>query len=426
MRRNKKPSLLPRLLNPKSSLGIFAALLFTAYTVIPAYLYATNQSNQSNHASLTLSIITLVGIVFMAIGSRISLFDFRFQLGAKRLYISNRNFVYLTWGLFLAFIAVTTLTATSIPIMSAFSGASADDLSQQRGDFLKGREGIYSGLLYLSSFLTNTIVPYSIVLSYITRSRLRHVLALVFFIYCISFLQKALFLNLIFPLAAYFAFSRRYSDWVFTALIGGSALLLLVSVFLSLGGEPNLSSVASGSFFSASYIPTSSLDYLVWRAFSVPTFTAIDTLIVHREWLGGSSLLGSTSSLLASITGAERVNLERMVFEYQFGSWNEIANSNTVFLLDAYVNFHWAGVIAFGLFVGLVFRWFRISRDQAFKSLWPLFAFVLFSGPLIGTLLSNGFLYMLFHALFIRVGHHDRVLDSKNAILPVKFDSLKS
>lgn len=72
-------------------------------------------------------------------------------------------------------------------------------------------------------------------------------------------------------------------------------------------------------------------------------------------------------------------------------------------LYEAVVVLSRNGVFVFGVFVGQVFRWFRISQDIAFRSLWPLFAFVLFSAPLIGMLLSNGFAYMLFHALFIRI-----------------------
>lgn len=292
--------------------------------------------------------------------------------------------------------------------MSAFSGVSPEDLSQERGDFLKGREGGAIALLYLSSILTNTIVPYSIVILYIIRSRYRHIFAFAFFLFCISFLQKALFLNLILPLAAYFAFSNRYSTRTYIFLATGSLLVLIVATFLAMGGDGVVATRASGDYFSATYVALSPLDYLIWRAFSVPVFTAVDTLLVHQNWLGDRPLLGATSNLLAAISGVERINLERLVFEYQFGSWNEIANANAVFLVDAYVNFSWIGVIVFGVSTGIIFRWFRISQDVAFKALWPLFAFVIFSGPLIGMLLSNGFLYMLFHALFIRVGNHDR------------------
>lgn len=307
----------------------------------------------------------------------------------------------------MVFIVVAFATAPSIPILSALQGASANDLSQERGDFLKGRQGAGIALLYLSTFLVNTIVPYSIILLYSFRSKFRHVSAILFFVFCISFLQKSLFLNLILPLLAYLAISRKMHGKVFFGLIIGSIALLILTTFLSLSGETS-ESENSGDYMSAQYAPANSLDYFLWRSTAVPIFTAVDTLIVHADQFGSRPLLGATSSLLSAIFDIERVNIERFVFEHQFGSWNDTANANAVFVIDAYVNFDWFGVVAFGLFVGLVFRWFRISHDIAFRSLWVIFAFILFSSPLIGMLLSNGFLYMLFHALYIQVGTHGR------------------
>lgn len=400
----KGRSLIALLLGTNASLPIFLVALGLTYCIIPAYLY---YFRDGHIAALTLCYITILMIISIMAGSRVSFFDSRFKPNARRLYISTRSFIFLTWCLFGAFTIITFASASSIPIVSAFLGVSPEDLSQERGDFLKGREGSAIALLYLSSILTNTIVPYSIVILYIIRARYRHIFALAFFLFCISFLQKALFLNLILPLAAYLALSNRYSTRTYVSLATGSLLVLIVATFLAMGGDGVVATRTSGHYFSATYVAPSSVDYLIWRAFSVPVFTAVDTLLVHQEWLGERTLLGATSSLLAVISGVERINLERLVFEYQFGSWNEIANANAVFLVDAYVNFSWIGVIVFGVSTGIIFRWFRISQDLAFKALWPLFAFVIFSGPLIGMLLSNGFLYMLFHALFIRVGTYD-------------------
>ena len=114
-------------------------------------------------------------------------------------------------------------------------------------------------------------------------------------------------------------------------------------------------------------------------------------------------LLGATSSLLSAVFGLERINLERFVFEHQFGGWNDTANANAVYIVDAYANFGYVGVVIFGLFIGQIFRWFRLSSDGAFKSLWVIFAFTLFNASLIGMLFSNGFLYMIFHTLFVSV-----------------------
>jgi hypothetical protein len=352
---------------------------------------------------LRLAWLTSLAVIGLLIGSKVSLFDVQFSPRAFRIAVPATAFHATTWLVFLVFVAITFLTAPSIPLISALQGASADSLSQERGDFLKGRAGAGIVLLYISTFLTNTIAPYSVILLYATRSRYRHFLAGVFFLFCISFMQKALFLNLVLPMLALFAIQNRLHIRPALGVVSGTLVVLLVSTYLTLGETGEGAAVQGGNYLSASYIPSNPIDYFAWRAFAVPIFTATDTLLVHTEQFGGKLLLGATSSLIAWTFGMERINIERFVFEYQFGSWNEIANSNAVFITDAFVNFGHAGLLVLAVFVGMIFRWFHISRDVGFKALWPLLAFILFSAPLIGMLLSNGFLYMLFHALFIKI-----------------------
>ena len=398
---NHQRNPLTRLLDPANSLTVFCVALGIVYGLIPlaAYLFVIPEPS-----FLRLAWLTSLAVMGLLIGSKVSLFDGQFGPRALRIAVPATAFHATTWLVFLVFVAVTFLTAPSIPLISALQGASADSLSQERGDFLKGRAGAGIALLYISTFLTNTIAPYSVVLLYATKSRYRHFLAGIFFLFCISFMQKALFLNLVLPLLALFAIQSRLQIRPALGVVSGTLVVLLVSTYLSLGetGE-GAAAVQGGDYLSASYIPSNPLDYFAWRAFAVPIFTATDTLLVHTEQFGGKLLLGATSSLIASTFGMERINIERFVFEYQFGSWNEIANSNAVFITDAFVNFGHAGVLALAVFVGIIFRWFHISRDVGFKALWPLFAFILFSAPLIGMLLSNGFLYMLFHAFFIKI-----------------------
>lgn len=404
-RRTLTTRIVERLFYPRNGLLVFCFALGLVYGIVPFALWLTAPV-EDTFAILTL--ITFCSIAAMAVGSRLPLFDHRFRFGACRLFIPHAPFILVIWGIFLLFIVVTLLTAPSIPFISALKGVSASELSQERGEFLKGRQGAEIALLYISTFLVSTLIPYSVVLLYHTRSRIRHISALLFFAFCISFMQKTLFLNLILPLVAYFAISRKLRGGVIAMLLTGSFALLTALTFLSVSGETLHSHYSPISeYYSAAYAPSSPLDYLFWRAASVPVFTATDTLTVFDTLFDSEPLMGATSSLLSAIFGLDRINIERHVFEHQFGSWNEIANANAVFVIDAFVNFGSLGVILFGLAVGQIFRWFRLSNDVAFKSLWPLFAFTIFSAPLIGMLLSNGFLYMLIHALFIRVGKHD-------------------
>jgi hypothetical protein len=382
---------------------VFSGVLLLAYAVVPAAVYLTILPER---VFLQLALITVVGVGALVIGAHLPVFDTRFVSQERWLNIDWRLFVGACWLAFVAFVVITFATAPTIPIISVLQGASAEALSQERGEFLKGRAGPAILLLYVGAFMVNTLVPYTIVIAYAARSRLRHLFALAFFLFCVSFLQKALFLNMVLPLTVYFAMKGKLGGFRAALGIAGSVLVLIAATYLSLGeGGPTDvgEAMLAADILSAAFKPANAMEYFLWRAFAVPVFTATDTLVVHASYFDARPLWGATSSFLAALFGFERVNLERFVFEYQFGGWNDLANSNTVFLVDGFVNFGWVGVVSFGLSIGQLFRWFRFSRDVGFRSLWLLVAFVLFSSPLIGFLLGNGFLYMLGHALLVRM-----------------------
>ncbi len=395
--------LLQKIFSAEYALATFCCALALVYGIVPMVIYEFFIPEES---FALLSRLTALSIIGMMVGSRLSIFDARFRPAAARLNIQPGVFHGTTWVIFAVFLIITFATAPSIPLISAFQGASSGDLTLERGAFLKTRQGAEVALLYISTFLMNTVIPYSIVLLYATRSRFRHLCALLFFLFCISFLQKTLFLNLVLPLLAYFAISQRLPRNLAVAWILASVAIVIAGTYLAVGdiGTDDAGLLGDPStYLSAAYGASTPLDFLLWRAVAVPVFTASDTLLVHAEQFGGQPLMGATSSLLAALTGHERINIERIVFEHQFGGWNDIGNSNAVFITDAYINFGFTGTFIIGLMVGQVFRWFRISRDIGFSSLWPLFAFVLFSAPFIGMLFSNGFAYMLIHAALIKV-----------------------
>jgi len=400
----RKQNIYEYLLDPANGLVVFMGAIGIVYGLIPlgVAIFSTN-----SEAFELLSVITLVSLLAMWVGGRIRIFDLRFNTSAPRLRLSTKKFVAATYGMFIVFSLVTLATAPSIPILSALMGADTGELSLQRGAFLKGREGVEIVLLYMSAIFTTTLIPYSIVLLYEMKSSKRHIAVIIFFLFCISFMMKALFLNCFLPLLAFLASGRKLSKSVFIGFLVAAMSLLIAATFLSRQGETINIDNSDVNYFSASYRPHNPFDFFIWRSAAVPVFTAADTLTVHKEQFLSRGLLGATSSSIAAIFGIERINIERFVDEYQFGYWSEIANANSVFIIDGFVNFGWIGVIVFGLFVGQIFRWFRISQDIAFKSLWPVFAFILFSGPLLGMLLGNGFLYMVFHALFIRVHRYE-------------------
>src|SRR5205823_4537796 len=111
---------------------------------------------------LQLSLICIVACIGIAIGFSLPLFDSRFQHDASGIIINAKIFHGVVWSSFIIFLIVTVVTAPSIPFLSAFSGASANELSQERGEFFKARQGAELVLAYMGTIFTTTLLPYSL------------------------------------------------------------------------------------------------------------------------------------------------------------------------------------------------------------------------------------------------------------------------
>jgi hypothetical protein len=382
-----------------------APVLLTAmslfYVVAPLliYLFVVNEETY-----LQMALLAGISVLCIHVGSRLTLLDRWMRADSHRVAINADSYIFFFFLFFLLFMLLTLGTAPSIPLLSALAGGDASSLSGERGEFLKGREGPWVALAYLSSLLTSTVVPYCIVVAYATRNRLRHAFLALLFVYSISFLVKALFLNLILPLIAFGIERGSLRPRQFLVVMGLALATLVGLISLSGYGSLDATGVESAAeYFTAAYIPGSTFDFLAYRSLAIPVFSVVDTLLVHKNELGGDLLWGTTSSLIAAIGGVERVNIEKMVAAYQYGGWNDLANSNVVFIADGYINFGLVGVIAYGLFIGLTFRIMRLSQDVGVRSLALLYALMLYSSPLLGMLFSNGFALFFLHAAFIRL-----------------------
>jgi hypothetical protein len=389
-----------RYLTADKAMLVLVAAMFALQVVLPLviYFYFIQDSNY-----LLLAGISALALLCMQAGNKLGLLD-QTVLNGQKLALSSPQYITFLFVIFVAFCAITLGTAPSIPILSALSGADVNTLSAERGEFLKGRTGAWVTLSYVSSILTSTFIPYAVVLAYATKSRLRHALLLVSLFYSVCFLVKALFLNLALPLISYAiqrgAIQRRHMTIWMSGIVGS---LVILSSLAGYGSLKSQGPASASEYFSSAYVPSSSLDFLVYRSIAVPVFSVVDTFFVHQKELRGELLWGSTSTFVTLFTGADRVNLERMVSAYQYGGWNDYANSNVIFTSDGYVNFGIVGVIFYGLFVGVTFRIFRRSKDPAMRSMAILYAYLLYFSPLLGMLLSNGFLLLFAQALFVKV-----------------------
>lgn len=348
-----------------------------------------------------LSVITFCGCIGVALGRVSPLLDFFINGGLRRVVVSSTALHAIIWSFFLLYCAYAVLTAEAVPLVSMLAGADELALNEQRGGFLKARTGYESALIYISTVFVSVLLPFSLSSLFLRKSRWRFMCFFIFLTYSLSFMQKALFLNVILPLAYVFWYLNILDYRKLMFFIFGAFGLLFFLVAASVSAQSQQIAFDLSDFFSAAYTADGGLDYLIWRVVGVPLFSASDTLHVFFDQFFGEHLFGATSSFFSSLFFLERINLERIVFAYQW-SWNDTANANSFYMVDSYVNFGFLGVFIYSFIVGQIFRFFAVSENVAFKSIWPVFCINIFNGSLVPTLLGNGFLLLFLIVILVK------------------------
>ena len=382
---------------PHNAYLLFIAGILFLYGLVP-FILGVFIFNDPYY--ILLSKLTVVAALGILIGHR----KYKFSAGATTRKTrsnglfrkSNLDFVVINFLIFIFIFFTITLSASSIPIISALSGVDSSMLSEERGAFLKQHSGLMKAVSYGYSLYVTSILPFCIVVLFEMKHKLRFVALLFMLLISISFLVKAMFLNFLLPLMALFVLRNNISNKKIISLILCAVLGLLVMISLAGFNDKENKTVDAEAIFSVSYGSSSAIDFLVWRALVIPVVTARDTLIVHNEQLDSRMLLGSTSGFVSKITGRSQINVERMVFAHQFGGWNDIGNANSVFITGAYINFGILGVVLFGFTVGRLLLLFSVYSPPAMSCMAILFAFFLLGSSLIGLMLSSGFLVLLF------------------------------
>lgn len=369
---------------------VFAVALAVAYGLLPLLVHLLVVEGEY---FVKLAMLAGVGAAAVIVGARLTAFDGLDRL--PRVAMDLDRFLFAVWTAFLVFVLVACITADRIPFVAALQGADAETLAVLRERFLKARQGWQAVFPYVNAVLAGALIPYSLMVMLLRRHRLRWILFAVFFVYCISFVEKAFFLKAAMPLA-YLVIQERVESALRPGMVLGAIVgaLALVTVASGVGGVDE--GPGDEPFFSTTFVPRGPAGFLVWRSVAIPVVTAADALRVFDEEYGGRPLLGASSSLLAGLFGLQRVNIEREIFAVQWGqNETETGNANSVYLTEAYLNFGYVGLVVFSLLVGLILRRFARSQDEALRSLWPLFCFTIFVAPLTGTLFSNGFLLVI-------------------------------
>jgi hypothetical protein len=345
--------------------------------------------------------------------------------------------------IYVATIAIATYTTRVSPLGAAIGGASLMDIAHARGEFLAKREGFEAILRYAAVILGRSVVPFLITYAYWSEHRLRHI-ALLALLACYGVsLEKASPLFVFLPLILLRSVQGRWR----AAGLHVAALLVAIALFtfLAMGGLHNPGRATPASDRTSSATPSrddsspqagsavqrhgdprrhsifnlapalgvwpsarqpNADDPSLWminRVVWVPYITAYDWLKFQDDVLDGRPTLGRSIGIVSWLLGKPRLQLEQMVYAYEFGeSPGGAGASNTVFFVDAKLAFGWPGAIfyclIFPLFAAAVFS----SENDVAKVASVTSFFTAALSPLTATLLSGGLAFYIAISLLAR------------------------
>lgn len=370
--------LLRTLVNPFSGAVVFALGIIAFYGIgtwfVDVPMLPETRAN--------MALLPWLSAVFVALGSLLFQRPEVVELDQGRAKV----LVYGLTLLFVAFCATTILSADSIPLIQALQGASPAEIAVAREGFLKARTGWASILPYVNGFLTATILPYCMCIALLNRYRYRWLIVAVFFLYSMVFVEKAFFLRIFLPLMAVVVVSRSRRirlTWLLAAAVGLLALNVIISGF----------SESTGTTVGG---------FILFRAFSVPVSTVVDSLDYWWQNYRGIPFMGATNLVLSSLFGLQRVPFEREVFEYEWGaSETGTGSSNAAYFVEAYVNFGIPGVIITSILLGMLISYIGRSKDLALRCTLPLVLYSVFVGGLLGLLFGNGLIICLLLSAYL-------------------------
>jgi preprotein translocase subunit SecG len=371
---------------------------------------------------------------------------------------SSTYFVLIVFVIYFLLVGYVLLTAQKIALVESFRGASVDDIALARESLFKSRIGWERILVYFNAVLSTALMPFAIALIYIEKRKYRQWMLFAFCLSLLPSMEKVLILKALMPLImlglnGYFSVKRVLQ------IIGVAVAIVVAAFALTKAGGGNNLDENNKTLASLSYeksvvdrlkrdhidamngVVTSDdrewrnllirekdidagLEYYRWadtylrkynvlgfgrvaffanRILWIPYVTAYDWLGYFDLHLKGQFLHGATSSILAKILGQEPFPMEREVFKFQFGSSGpSSAAANAVFLVDAFVNFGWAGVAFYAFLLAILVFLITMIANPAMQACTYYFLIQISMGGLPGVLFGNGMLLLIFLSIFIR------------------------
>lgn len=333
------------------------------------------------------------------------------------LKLTSDQWITAVFICYLALMIYTLATVPKIALLEALRGGDAYDISSAREMMFKSREGWERILVYLNAILTSALIPYALVVAYLEQKRYRHWLLWLFVASLLPSMEKALVIKAFFPLFMV-AINRhlpRRLGWFFLASM--VAIILTMTAAAKVGHIGTLTTLqmeeermlargsaqglaqgsAQGDILGNRFEQIDSsnpVGYVLNRALWIPYLTAYDWIFYFQEKMDGQYLYGRTSSFISTVTGQPRFNMEHAVSVFEYGE-TKTGTSNTTFLVDAYVNFSWLGVMLSAALVAIFTRIVVLLDNPAAKACYYYFIYQLAVGPMFGVMLSEGLLLFI-------------------------------
>lgn len=377
----------------KRIIGHFLPFSFVIiYAVIPLLVF------EFSSVSMSLAGLTVLSCTIYLFGY----YSKSRRIATKR-RISFEQVLNISLSIYFISFLVLFVTADNVPLISSLRGTDPDLLALYREDFVKNRTGIEGVFRYTYTIFGGSLVPILLVVGLDRKPKRNKVFILLYFLTSIVVLAKANFLRIGIPLfLRYLYHSHNKLKLFFKGLF---IIVCLLIMMYRLAGDRNEVVRESGDFWSAYYFTPELPKLISWRIISIPVVTARDWLMVFENDFNGEFLYGRTSGFLAFVFQETKINFEKIIFKYQ---WGGEGNSNAFYVMEAFINFGYLGVIIISFVVGKLIR-FVLTNELFGTVTVPLFVFFLFNTGFIGTMLSNGYLLLFLIFNFI---NHDKVISN--------------
>ena len=400
-----------RILNFKYlyTLPIIAIMVFYVFPSLLAVFFNGNPSAGNLLMISCISIATYFMAYYLLSGSW---FKNLFK-GIPKIPMHWKYFSYSILIVYFSIIIYACLTVSQVALFAALEGSNITDLSVLREEFLRTRTGWEHSLLYIYTICISALMPLIITTMFAIKARWRLTLLFLFIFSLILTLEKGRVMVALLPLIVLFVNQgQRQHAYKTIALLISTIVLVSVIARGGLASSVKVDSTAVTTTDTASSTPvqynlfkgqTGQVYYLVNRVIYIPYITAIDWLRYKEEIRHGEAVSGQSIGIVAWLSGLEKINLEREVFAFQWGqNETKTGSSNTVFYIDAYLNFGMFGVILYSMLLAFFIRVCVLLGNEALIACLAIsLYYVVFQG-LSAVLFSGGLGFLFIIALFFK------------------------